>query len=338
MNKTENNNFDSKFLEIEKEEKKLNEKEIIPAQKIKSKIQNKINIEFLSEKKTNFITEEPPEQPKLLSIISGGNTTTAFLPKGIVAMIIGAGGIGKTHFLTQLAISIANNEIFLNKFITNEKGNVFMVLGENNENDIHRLIHKTVKHLYPTTKSKSDKIDFIKRLAISTVTGMNASLIDKNNEPTKFYKNLLQDLKDKEPANGWSLIILDPIARFLGGNAENDNSAATQFISLLEKIAIELKGNPTVLFAHHMNKSGLSGVATDQGAARGSSALTDGVRWQINLEHIKKSGKAENDKEYEVKKFTLRHVKSNHTAIIKPQTVIRDDFGNLTIKAEPQRG
>ena len=160
-----------------------------------------------------------------------------------------------------------------------------------------------------------------------SVMGMDASLIDKNNKPTDFYNDLLKELKDKEPEDGWALIIFDPISRFLGPKAETENEAATQFIALLERMSLELKGEPTILFGHHMNKSGLSGETTDQGSARGASAITDGVRWQANLEKVaEKEGK----KKYKANEIKLNLVKSNHTKLLE-ETLIRDDFGNLMV-------
>ena len=100
--------------------------------------------------------------------------------------------------------------------------------------------------------------------------------------------------------------------RFLGAEAETDNAAATQFISLLERITLELKGKPTVLFGHHMNKSGVSGTNTDQAAARGSSALTDGVRFQINLEKALKESAPKADKIYKKDKITMRLLTYSH--------------------------
>ena len=126
------------------------------------------------------------------------------------------------------------------------------------------------------------------------------------------------------------MIILDPISRFLGPDSENDNIAATFFISLLEKITLELRGKPTLLFGHHMSKQGLNNPETNQTAARGASAITDGARWQTNLEFvITKNGKREQNK------LNLKVVKSNFTAIPeRPHRLKRDKNGFLVSDEE----
>jgi RecA-family ATPase len=111
---------------------------------------------------------------------------------------------------------------------------------------------------------------------------MNASLVDDRGEPSSFFFSLLEQLKTREPSEGWQLIILDPASRFAGAETEKDNAVATAFIACLEKISQSLKGNPTILLAHHKSKAGTRD-SSGQADARGSSALTDGSRWQANL-------------------------------------------------------
>ena len=166
-----------------------------------------------------------------------------------------------------------------------------------------------------------------------SVTGSDATFIHQGS-PTAFFETLLSQLKAKQPDQGWSCIILDPISRFLGADAETDNASATRFISLLERITMELKGNPTVLFGHHMNKSGIGSKNTDQAAARGSSALTDGVRWQANLERVKKEEDV--DSPSDLNQVVLRTVKSNFTVILPEQRLQKDETGCLRAIEEPK--
>lgn len=105
-------------------------------------------------------------------------------------------------------------------------------------------------------------------------------------------ENRLQD-RDQ-----WSLIILDPIRRFAGDDVETDSAAATRMVRLMDRWAAreyrddnrnDVTG-PTVLFSHHTGKktTGAGGEelyrkVRQQDLARGSSALTDGARWQANM-------------------------------------------------------
>jgi RecA-family ATPase len=92
----------------------------------------------------------------------------------------------------------------------------------------------------------------------------------------------LEWLREWAKANGpWSLIVLDPLSRFAGPDAEIDNAAATRFVQALESLA-SVTG-ATVLVAHHTNKLARRGGVLEASAGRGSSALVDGVRWVAAL-------------------------------------------------------
>jgi regulatory protein RepA len=286
-------------------------------------------LEFINEKKVNYLLDEPKSMSRLINYLDG-IIPKPFIRKGITAMLVGAGGTGKTHALTQLGLSIATGHPWLNIYPVEKAGYVFLGLGENSEDDIHRLVRKTVKSMLQReaeTNHSFFDLDPLKaagdRIVVKSFTGINASFIHRGQQ-TDFYSRLLDRLKAKEPIDGWSCIILDPISRFLGSDAENDNAAATQFVALLEKMTLELKGNPTVIFGHHMNKLGITGGGTTQASARGSSALTDGVRWQANLEKLKEEGG------HELNEISMRLVKSNFTSTIPPQKLQKDKDGCLS--------
>ncbi|MGB7127578.1 MAG: AAA family ATPase [Candidatus Rhabdochlamydia sp.] len=286
-------------------------------------------MKFISEQPVNFLLEEAPKMPRLINHMEG-SCLKAFIRKGIVGMLVGSGGVGKTHALAQLAISITTGIPWLGKYPVEKTGYVFMGMGENSEEDIHRLLRKTVKRLFQEQASFFDKnslLEASKRLAVASFNGSDSSFICKG-RPTQAYELLLHELKEKEPKEGWSCIILDPISRFLGADAETDNASATRFIALLEKLTLELEGHPTVLFGHHMSKNAQAARNTDQGAARGSSAITDGVRWQANLEKVHKTLSSE-EEEYELDQIILRGVKSNFTAILPSLRLKKDEDGIL---------
>lgn len=294
-------------------------------------------IQFIDEREVNFFLDEAPETPRLINYMDG-DIPRPFIRKGIVGMLVGAGGVGKTHALAQLAMTITTGGSWLGKFPVEKPGYVFMALGENADEDIHRLLRKISKALFKNNNQAAffepdPLLAASKRLAVMSVTGSDATCVH-DNHPTPFFHSLLNQLKAKEPEEGWSCIILDPISRFLGADAETDNAAATRFISLLEKLTLELKGNPTVLFGHHMNKSGVGSKNTDQAAARGSSAITDGVRWQANLERAKKENEEENESSLERNQALLRVVKSNFTAILPEIKLVKDETGCLHVLEE----
>ncbi len=288
----------------------------------------KFPIRLLNQFEKNFFLTEPPKKPMLLECLSEDQKPLGFLPKGVVAMLAGAGGIGKTHLLFQLAISIATDTPFINKFTPTrwcgegKKGNVFIGLGENQYEDIHRLLYKSAKRF---RDSQPDLlVEASSRIAVFSFCGQQAAFIESK-KPSRYFQDLKTRLAEVAPPGGWSLIILDPVSRLLGADAETDNASATQFISLLEELTIEIPGNPTVFFAHHVNKASLSQTTQDQSAARGSSALTDGVRWQMNL------AQSTNEKGAPLKDagVTLKMTKSNFTMIFPEIRLQKDGDGCL---------
>lgn len=315
-NSTEKENTSSIILDIQEDIKRIEKN---------SGSKDKFPIKFISQFDKNFLFIEPSKKPMLLEYANEKTIPTGFLPKGIVAMIAGAGGVGKTHLLAQLAISVSTGTSFLGTFTPTEhsgerkKGNVFFGLGENQYDDIHRILYKASKRLRehePDILKEDTLTEASKRIAPFSFCGQQASFLE-DKKPSSYFRHLKMRLTELAPKEGWALIILDPVSRLMGADAETDNAAATQFIALLEELTIELPGNPTVLFAHHVSKSAINESKSNQTAARGSSALTDGVRWQANL--------FKNEKE----ELTLKVTKSNFTAILEPITIRKNYDGYL---------
>lgn len=259
--------------------------------------QSGISLKFISELDKDYFKEKPPEKSRLLYFVESDGTKTTFLHKEIVSMLIGEGGRGKTHLLAIFGACVSTGIPILGQIEIEKPGAVCFVVGENNDMDIRRLLFKIYKHLETILKENSHRTDgkqfgthyqnpiehLFNHFMPVSVHGMDAHFIDKEGHPTKFYAQFLTQLKEKEPPEGFQLIILDPASRFAGPEAEKNNAIATSFIACLERISEELKGNPTILLSHHKSKSAIGMQEASQTHARGSSGLTDGVRWQGDL-------------------------------------------------------
>lgn len=290
----------------------------------------KFPFKFLDQFHQNFLLVPPEKKPMLFECLKeDGRTRSGFLPKGIVAMLLGAGGVGKTTLLAQLAISIASGQPFLSRFTPTEQcgenglGHVFLGLGENQYDDIHRAMYKASKQLRNKQPELHDKLLFeaSKRIAAFSFTAQQAAFI-QNGKPSRYFREFKMRLEEISPKKGWDLIILDPISRIAGADAETDNAAATQFIALMEELIIDLPGNPTVLIAHHVNKTSINSKDQTQGAARGSSAFVDGVRWVCNYTS------SENNT------AVLKMTKSNFTEIHQEIKTVKDSDGFISILEE----
>lgn len=290
---------------------------------------------FISQIDKDYLLKEPSKKPMLLEYADEDGSAQGFLPKGTVGMLVGAGGVGKSHLLAQLAISVASGTRWLNRFSPTphcgkgNKGSVFLGFGENTDEDIQRILYKASRKLRQQQPdiTKDDPIkEASARIAPFSFCGQQAAFV-KNREPSQYYRGLKMRLIELAPKDGWSLIILDPVSRLLGADAETDNAAATQFIALLEELTLDLPGNPTVLFAHHVNKSALAqGADQNQASARGSSALTDGVRWQCNVARADKLDDS----------IILKMTKTNFTKFASEIKLQKEIDGFLTALPEDQ--
>ena len=198
------------------------------------------------------------------------------LPIGKTGLLVGMGGVRKSQLMLELQISIATGEPLCGYWHIGEKGATLGLFAEEDNEEIHRRLFFSTEKL-----SKSDKTLIKERVFIKSMLGLNNQMVTKQDysgvQMTDFIGRLI--LTAKQISN-LKLIILDPASRFRGGD-ENSSADTTRFVEACEIVAKET--GATVLIVHHVNKTSISASEANQAAARGSSALTDGVRWQMNL-------------------------------------------------------
>ena len=240
----------------------------------------------------SWFDEPPPARKWLLTVPENAlYPMRRVLPRGVVGMIAAGGSVGKTMALTQLAVAVATGKRWLTcdggkhedfpGFETPEEGGrVLLALGEEDAGEARRRLHSAVMGAGLT---RDEKARCAERIVVLPLMGQGVQLIapadklgEKPPQPTPFALELRARLMESpEP---WSLVIIDPLSRWAGADTETDNAAATKFVQLLETFT-DAPGNPTVLVAHHTTKGAKREGATDDTAARGASALSDGVRW-----------------------------------------------------------
>ena len=250
-----------------------------------------------------FATEPPPRKYLLETILEETKRTlsepTGFMPLGRVAFLVGAGASGKSWALIQLALSVATGAQWLGAYnVTREGlGRVLLALGEEEEHEIRRRLYHASRLMGLTAEQKKLAE---KNIVIAPLAGVPVALVHGTDEmralqrdgklnsndlaqlETPFARELRRTLE--APGDEWRLIVADPISRFAGPDAEVSNAAATRFVEALERLT-HVPGNPTVIASHHSNKASRdSGKPNDGGtSARGSSALTDGARFCLEL-------------------------------------------------------
>jgi RecA-family ATPase len=229
------------------------------------------------------LSKPPPEMDHVLPGLLAGT----------VGMLAGPGGIGKTMFELQVALAVAcggrvcgglfeggNCETLTSK---KEPGKVVLVVAEETVDVIAHRLHAIASTLLGPSNSLGLSLSpqkvldlWEKNLHIYPLAGgARVSLMSKDFDATDSFYDLAA------VCAGARLVILDPIRR-LHLCDENDSGAMTALVQLLQEMVFESQG--AVVFAHHTNRASTQlGQGDLAGAARGSTALSDGVRWQLNM-------------------------------------------------------
>ena len=214
------------------------------------------------------------------------------LLEATVGMVAATGGTGKTTFFLQLGMAAALggplcgglfDDVSPDCARPTEPGRVVFVAAEESANLMAHRLHAAAADAF---SSDYPLLDLTERMAMLDLLAANLRvfpmlgkprtlLIDEEHEPTEAFLQL------EEACKGASLVLLDPIRQFHRGD-ENDSWNMTAVVQTLQRLAS--RTGAAVLLAHHTNRASTNmGTAETAGAARGSTALTDGVRWQLNL-------------------------------------------------------
>ena len=197
---------------------------------------------------------EMSEPPAIDFVIPG-------MPAETVGSIISPGGVGKSFLALEIALQVATGVDLIGwgKFPV---GRAVYCDCENSRIETKRRLCK-MYHLI------SDKNSIQENFSLYYLKGFNL-----------FTKEAIDELILRTA--GARLLVLDTFRR-LHMESEIDDAKMATIISRLEDVA-EITG-ASILFLHHVNKaSAINGHGDLQQAARGSSVLTDNVRFQLNTD------------------------------------------------------
>lgn len=207
------------------------------------------------------------------------------LRKGDLGMIAAPGATGKTFLVLSLALGLAGvRPDFLGRPMETT-GKVVFLAGEDDEN----ILDLRTWYMLPPDAVEGKYDDNFVPIPLS---GEVPYLVEKSKGKLvrgEWYEPI------RKLAMGTTLLVIDPLRRFHEAD-ENDSQHMTFVVQTMEAIAKET--GCAIIFTHHTGKAATMGGQGDhQGAARGSSAITDGVRWQLNMVGMS---------EEEAKKFGVR--------------------------------
>jgi RecA-family ATPase len=266
----------------------------------------------------DWYTQAPPKRTWLLRDTRTPRSD-GVLPLGKVGQIIAEGGAGKTMAVVQLAIAVATGTRWLGALDVASPGRVFHAVGEEDAEEMHRRLYRARR----CANAPIPPADSIVVLPLAGVTCPMLELDERRNLREGPFLPWLRGRLASE--KGWRLIVVDPLSRFAGPDAETDNAAATRFVQALESVAATT--GATVLNPHHTNKLSRSKGAIDGTAGRGSTGLFDGARWQCSLgtEQLEIDDPDARERLGEI--VTLAFTKSNYSRRAQP-IVLRHDVDN----------
>lgn len=209
------------------------------------------------------------------------------LPAGIVGGIVASGGTGKSQAMLQLAAAVAAGLPFCDTWEVSESGEVLALMAEDDDPELWRRMLCIARDLECKHPGSNAKKSIGQNCIIKSLIGETNLLtelkLDREVRQTVLVARVIATARQ---LSNLKLIILDPVSRFRGGN-ENDAQDVTRFIEAVECIRAAIP-SVTVLIVHHTNKWSGGNEDRSQNDARGSSAFSDGIRWQMNLAALNK--------------------------------------------------
>lgn len=202
---------------------------------------------------------------------------------GTVGAIIGPGAMGKTMLLTQIACAMATGLPPLGGVLGlsgSAPVKVVLFLAEESSLIMHHRLHCIFAQL-ATASNVADKKGMFellhRNLKLFPLAGQSG-MVKLEPGATNFDEvvAICQEAR---------LVAFDPLRRFHDGD-ENQSKDMTPVVGQAERLACET--GAAVLVSHHTNRAAiLNGMGDQVTASRGSTALSDNIRWQANLSAVK---------------------------------------------------
>jgi RecA-family ATPase len=233
-------------------------------------------------------------------------------PRGKTGLLTATGGVGKTYAMTDLAVTVAEGGFWMATFRAVEAGHVLLALGEEDADEARRRVSRTL-NARGLNRAQRDAI--AEHLHVLPLHGTPIALTYSPAAGVVIESEFAEAFRDKLHGCGvdWSLIILDPLARWAAGGVETNNEAATRFVQVVETLST-VRGNPSVLLAHHSSQASAQSGKSD---SRGVTAIDAGFRWRASLDAVA-------DDDVDVEGIILRNPKSNYSLKFRPMLLMRN--------------
>ncbi|MFW6023692.1 MAG: AAA family ATPase [Myxococcota bacterium] len=249
----------------------------------------------------------PSEQPQ----------RQGWLPLGKVGMLAAAGGVGKTMALVQLAVSVATGRDWFGLKVANP-GRALLALAEEDAEEVRRRLYAAAG---TAELDREERMLAAQRVTVLPLAGVPVAMLERDARGNPIETGVLEELRAilEDGRGEWRLVVLDPLTRWAGLDAETDNLEATRFVAAVESL-VRVPGGPTVILSHHTSKASRRDGGREATAARGSSALVDGVRWCATMVPAASA---------EAPTVELAVAKANYSRPGRPITLVHTDQGTM---------
>ncbi|MFC6499716.1 AAA family ATPase [Gemmobacter lanyuensis] len=251
------------------------------------------------------------------------------LVAGSLGVVVAPGGVGKSMLMLQTAISIALGRDVYGIWSDGaacgiKSGPVILAMVEDAASIVKDRLHNACRSIDDQDLERLDR-----DLIILPYYGKGFSLIERRENglaESGMFEALCDEIR-KLPVPP-RLVVFDTLNRCLNGASENSAGDVSQVINIVERLCADV-GCAAVL-VHHANKASMqSGNGSAQYAARGSSAITDNCRWQVNLSHADSEPSESRNNAGAAARVVLALAKVNYGAPLAPAFLTRDASGLL---------
>lgn len=201
-----------------------------------------------------------------------------------VGLLVGPGAVSKTMLALQVGIAMATGTQLLGGLVGADGAGparpqrVVLVLAEESAEVVwHRLHAIASVQLASTGIDPEASAELLQRnLVIHALAGA-----DQVNLLGDYWERTPAGEQLKDACKGARLVILDPVRDFHNAD-ENDSTAMKALARHIASYAAST-GAAWLLVHHSSRAAALNGFGGSADAGRGSTALTNAVRWQMNL-------------------------------------------------------
>jgi hypothetical protein len=213
----------------------------------------------------DLLCNPPPEQRF---------TWNPWLPLGSVALLVGEGGVGKTHLLLRIAAHVAAGKPLFNQQVMHGHAVYFGL--EDPPAVLHRRLHALNLSMCQQFGQQITEM-LIGNLRFASLLGQQIHLVEM--QGGSVVQTATAD-KLSDLIGHAQLVVIDPMSR-MHGCEENSNSVTTALINCCERVAATT--GAAELLGHHTGKAAAQNRTTGQYAARGGSGLVDAARSALRL-------------------------------------------------------